>query len=323
MIKRTLEISRQAAHISIRNHQLLVTPRDGGTGNSRSFPCEDIGLVCVDNPGTTYSHRALVELMNDGAVLVFCGGSHLPTGMALPTSTHPDATRRLYDQIALTVPRRKQLWKQIIQAKVRAQAVNLESFACKRRLQAVARRVRSGDVQNAEAQAAKYYWANFLGNKDRFRRDKDGADPLNSMLNYGYAIVRAAVARTLVSGGFAPALGIHHRHRSNPFCLADDLLEPLRPLVDARARELFRAGHDHLTSETKRALLEVLSLPVRVNGEVGPLGVVLHRTVASLARCMTVKSEKLVLPDATNSTMTEQTGGKNLAPAGDTLGRIK
>lgn len=307
MIKRTLEISRDPAHLALRDEQLLLK-RDGAI--VAQVPCEDIGIVLVDHPQTTYTHGALAKLAESDAAVVICGRDHLPAAILLPVADHSQVVSRLHEQLAVRRPVRKRLWRQIIVAKVRAQAANLpRDIPAHRKLLALAREVRSGDPNNIEAQAARIYWANWLSRPASnaysdetetdplgagrpapdpiahvFRRDPDGAG-LNSFLNYGYAVVRAAVARAIVAAGLLPSLGIHHRNRSNAFCLADDLIEPLRPLVDDRVRELHRQGYDELNQPAKAALLEILAEPVLLRRETGPLMVQLHRYVASLVRC--------------------------------------
>jgi CRISPR-associated protein Cas1 len=190
---------------------------------------------------------------------------------------------------------------------------------------ALARDVRSGDPTNIEAQAARVYWCNWLDQGSVpnscseelgtdplapndplarvFHRDPDGTG-LNGFLNYGYAVLRAAVARAIVAAGLLPSLGIHHRNRSNSFCLADDLLEPLRPLVDDRVRELHRQGYDELNQPAKAALLEILADRVRLGDEVGPLMVQLHRYVASLVRCFAGEARELEIPVADEPSLT-------------------
>lgn len=289
MIKRTLEISREAAHLTVRRKQ-FVLKRDGQIVGS--VPCEDIGVVLVDHPGATYSHAALAALAEHDAALVICGANHLPVAVLLPMVDHSQVVWRINDQLAVGKPLRKQLWKQIVQAKVRAQAANLPvDSPARRKLLALAQLVRSGDPANVEAHAARVYWQHYLP-EEVFRRDADGRE-LNALLNYGYAVLRAAVARALVASGLLPALGLHHSNRSNAFCLADDLMEPLRPLVDDRARELYRQGYTELTQECKARLLELLAEPVLFAGEQGPLMVNLHRMTASLARCYRGESKKL------------------------------
>lgn len=300
MIKRTVEISQQPAHLTVRNEQLLLLRKDGDgqPAPQASIPCEDIGLVLVEHAGTTYSHAALERLLHHGAALVICGKDHLPAGILLPLGEHTQIVPRLHQQIAVSKPLRKQLWKQIVQAKIRAQAANLPSGSATRsKLLGLARQVRSGDPSNVEAQAAKVYWGGCRNLLDdpAFRRDPAGAVP-NSMLNYGYAVLRAAVARALVAAGLHPTLGIHHHHRANAFALADDLLEPLRPIVDDRVREMVRSDQTDLTPPIKAALLELLTLRVRTGTETGPLLVALHRYVASLVHCLEREAKRLEIP---------------------------
>lgn len=301
MIKRTIEVSSAPTHLAARNRQLLLRRDDQVVA---SIPCEDLGVVVVDHPQASYTHAALCEMLQAQAVLVVCGPDHLPQGLLLPLSDHSQVVWRLREQLAASRPLKKRLWKQIVRAKIRAQAANLDPRSAPyRRLQALFREVRSGDSTNREAQAARVYWNAWLVNPDReppeaehaFRRDPDGLPP-NPLLNYGYAIVRAAVARAVVAAGLLPALGLQHTQRGNPFCLADDLLEPLRPLVDARVRALYWAGQTELNRDTKAALLELLAAPVRTARERGPLMVALHRYVASLVKCYQRAQSRLEIP---------------------------
>ena len=297
VIKRTLEISREPAHLSVRDEQLILK-RDGAIVGQ--VPCEDIGVVLVDHPQTTYTHGALAKLAESDAVVVICGRDHLPAAILLPMADHSQVVWRLDAQLRVGRPLMKQLWRQLVVAKIQAQARNVPADQpAHRKLLALAREVRSGDPANVEARAAKVYWANWLY-QEEFRRDPDGVG-LNSFLNYGYAVLRAAVARAIVGAGLLPSLGIHHRNRSNAFCLADDLIEPLRPLVDDRVRELHRQGYEELNQPAKAALLEILTDRVRLGSADeagGPLMVQLHRYVASLVRCYAGEATKLEIPVA-------------------------
>lgn len=294
MIKHTIEVSREPAHVTVRLDQLLLKNGDRILG---SIPCEDVGFVVVDNPATTYSHSALASLARSDAVLVVCGHDHLPAGVLLPLADHSQITWRIAEQVAVSRPRRKRLWKQLVQAKIRAQAANVpEEWPAHSKLLDLASQVRSGDPSNLEAQAARVYWDNWFPEQG-FRRDRDRPG-LNSFLNYGYAVLRAAVARALIAAGLLPALGLFHSNRANAFCLADDLMEPLRPLVDDRARELYRQGYEDLSQECKGRLLEILSEPVRVSRRRGPLMVGLHRMVASLVQCYRGEAKRLEIPRA-------------------------
>lgn len=302
MIKRTLEISREPAHLTVKLDQLLIQRHEADPRTAASVPCEDIGLVMVDHPQTTYSHSALTRLMEFGAAVVLCGRNHLPAGMLLPFSSHSEVVWRIDEQVNTAKPLRKQLWRQIVQTKVRAQAYNLPAESPTRaKLLALAREVKSGDPFNIEAQAAKIYWSVWLGPDKPFRRDPDG-DRLNPLLNYGYAILRAAVARALVSAGLHPSLGIHHCSRANAFCLADDLVEPIRPLADARVRELSEWGKTELDQSVKAQLLQLLVAEVRTGEQTGPLMVGLHRMVSSLVQCYQGTEKRLVFPVALDRT---------------------
>ena len=304
MIKRTVEISRAPAHLSARLGQLQVRREREVVG---SIPCEDIGVVLVDQPQTTYSHAALSSLADSGAVLVVCGRDHMPSAVLLPLADHSQVVWRIADQVAISKPLRKRLWKQLVQAKLRAQAKNLPSQCpARNKLLDLARSVRSGDPTNVEAQGAKVYWRNWYP-EQVFRRDID-AGGLNAMLNYGYAVVRAATARAIIAAGLQPALGLFHSNRSNAFCLADDLLEPLRPIVDDRARALHRQGHEELTPECKAGLLEVLTDRVITGKERGPLMVSMHYLVASLVRCYCGEANRLEIPQRCDSADTDACG---------------
>lgn len=304
VIKRTIEISREPAHITIQ-HKQLVLKRNGEIVGS--VPCEDLGMVVVDNPGTTYSHAALTSLVESAATVVFCGRDHLPVGILLPLSDHTQVVWRIHDQLSVSGPLRKRLWKQLVRGKILAQAENLElGSAPRRKLVNLAKAVRSGDPSNLEAQAARVYWQSWLVNAPEsivtgdspFARDRHGIAP-NALLNYGYAIMRAAVARALVAAGLLPALGLHHSNRSNAFCLADDFVEPLRPIVDERVRELYFAGETELDQPTKARLLDLLTVDMqasRRDATSGPLMVALHRMVASYVRCCEGLSKDLEIP---------------------------
>jgi CRISPR-associated protein Cas1 len=300
LIKRTLEISREPAHLAVRNQQLILK-RDGQVVGS--IPCEDIGLVMVDHPQTTYTHAALAQLAENDVAVVLCGADHLPVAIVLPLADHSQIVWRLRDQLGVSKPLHKQLWSQLVVAKVEAQAWNLaEGSSPRKKLLALAKEVRSGDPTNIEAQAAKIYWANWLSDAtpeeldgERFRRDP-ALSGLNSFLNYGYTVLRASLARAIVAAGLQPSLGIHHCNRSNAFCLADDLIEPFRPLVDDRVREMYRQGFDELNQEAKAELLNLLIQPMQLGEQTGPLMVMFGRLVASLVRCYTGEAKKLEIP---------------------------
>jgi len=313
MIKRTIEVSREPAHLCVRLNQLTLKRGDETVG---SIPCEDIGVVVVDHPQATYSHAALATLAQADATVVICGRDHLPIAVLLPLSENTQVVWRTREQISAGKPLCKRLWRQIVRAKVLAQAGNLDpDCPAARKLRELAAQVRSGDTTNVEAQAAKIYWSAWLVNAPEdsradfgsFRRDPDGVGA-NSLLNYGYAVMRAAVARALVAAGLLPSLGLHHSNRSNAFCLADDLVEPLRPLVDERVRQLLAAGQTELDQPTKAAILELLTVSTLNAEGRGPLLVSLHRYAASLVRCFQGTERSLEIPQPCESADTDACG---------------
>jgi len=295
MIKRIVEISQEKTYLSVRYGQ-LVLKRNGE--QISSIPCEDIGVLLVDHQGVTYTHSVFTELLDRGAAVVLCGGNHHPAGMLLPIESNSVQTERFREQIEVKEPVKKRLWKQIVKAKIKHQAklAGKDSDIYKA-LMVLRDRVRSGDPDNIEAQASRKFWPVYLQDVT-LRRDINGAPP-NNMLNYGYTVMRAAVARALCSAGLLPSLGIHHRNRYNAFCLADDLVEPFRGFVEAKVRDTyFDIGPvDDLEQTTKARLLEVLYKEVNIGGFKGPLMVGLHRTMASLQRCFAGEQKYIDLPE--------------------------
>lgn len=312
MIKRIIELSADPAHVSARDGQLLITRGRNAASNNTfagSIPLEDLGLLMIDQRDTTVSLTALAAAAEHGAAVCVCGANHLPVGLLLPLADRHETVWRIQDQIATRLPTKKRLWRQIIRAKIHGQARNLPgSSPASEKLRALRRTVRSGDPDNVEARAARLYWEHWLGEETSFSRVSSpggGGEPPNNLLNYGYAVMRAAVARAIVSAGLIPAIGIHHRSRSNSFCLADDLVEPLRPLVDRQVQEMFVAGVREISPAAKRTLLALLVAKVKVRSSEhpgrmlsGPLMVALHRYVASFVECIpSMKpNQKLAIP---------------------------
>lgn len=297
MIKHTLEISQRPVRLSLRHKQLVIKlPDDEG---ERTFACEDIGVLVLQHPAISLSSAILHALLSHGAVVIICNEKHLPAGLLLPTLTHTELVPRMMSQLAADLPARKQVWKQIVQAKIKAQA-SLTEGGVFRRLGRLASEVKSGDPDNCEAQAAKIYWpAVFpeqysLGDK----RDYESTSLFNSLLNYGYAIIRAATARALVSAGLQPALGVFHHRRDNAFCLADDVMEPLRPLVDKTVQDILGENptDTDLNPDFRQRLLALLTHPVKFKGSTGPLMATLPRYIASFYRVLTKEDQKLSVP---------------------------
>jgi CRISPR-associated protein Cas1 len=257
-------------------------------------PVEDIGVLILDSMTCSYTHAVLASVLEAGAVVIPCGAKHLPAGIFLPQNNTLQ-TQRLALQAAAALPLRKSLWKQVVQAKIANQSAALpEGNPARGKLKALIPQVRSGDPSNVEAQAAKVYWR-ALFEDESFRRDPEG-DGANALLNYGYMVLRASVARAICGAGLHPSFGLHHKNRSDTFCLADDLVEPFRPLADVKAKSLAAAGRTEIDKETKTELLGLLTGEIEVGGQKGPLLVALDRLAASLVRCYAGQQKKLDLP---------------------------
>lgn len=306
MIKRTIDISQGPTFLSIENDQLVITRDKQRIGQ---VPCEDIGVLLVDHVATTYTHSVFTRLLHFGAAIVLCGPNHLPAGMVMPMESNELTARRMRLQASAPLPLRKRLWKQIVRQKVKLQAMNLpEDSPVRNRLLAMAAEVKSGDRSNVEGQAARFYWPALFG--EEFRRDPDGLPP-NNLLNYGYIVLRSAVARALVAAGLHPVFSLQHSHRNNAFALADDLLEVLRPRVDRAALELMKQGSGFIDRDSKEKLLGILGEEVTLGEQSGPLMVQLHRFATSLLRCYEGESQKLIMPEFTVKS------GADSQPSGD------
>jgi CRISPR-associated protein Cas1 len=295
MIKRIIEISQAKTHLAIKNSQLIIR-QDGDIKST--IPCEDIGLLLVDHPATTYTHSVFTELLNAGAAVVLCGQDHHPTGLLLPLQANTLQAERFNEQINAKEPLKKKLWKQIVKAKIKHQAKLIrDDTVTYKALMTLRDKVRSGDPDNIEAQASRKFWPAYLQDES-FRRNPAGTPP-NNLLNYGYMVMRAAIARALAGTGLLPCLGLHHHNRYNAFCLADDILEPFRGFVEQKVRAICLSGEvpEKLDQQTKAKLLDVLYEEVKIADYSGPLMVGLHRTAASLQRCFAGLQKEIELPE--------------------------
>ena len=303
MIKRTLYFGNPA-YLSLRNSQLVINlPEANGmddrTGNN-TIPIEDIGIILLDHKQITITQGLLEALLSNNAAVITCDSSRMPVGLLLPLSGNTTQSERFQAQIDASLPLRKQLWQQTVQAKIGNQAYVLNTCrnAVVKNMLAWVDEVKSGDSDNLEARAAAYYWANMFPAIPEFRRGREGTPP-NNLLNYGYAILRAVVARSLVASGLLPTLGIHHHNRYNAYCLADDIMEPYRPFVDKLVVELTDTGEDiqELTKSLKAKLLSIPVLDVIINDQRSPLMIALGITTASLAKCYLGEARKIVYPE--------------------------
>ena len=298
MIKRTLYFGNPA-YLSTRLEQLEIKPP--GTGEVKTVPIEDIGVLVLDHPQITITQTVLAKLLANNTAVIHCDHTHHPVGMLLNLDGHTLQSRLFAAQLEATEPLKKQLWQQTVAAKIRNQAAVLgmqTGGEPDKWLLRLAREVKSGDSENAEAAAAAYYWKRVFQAIPKFTREREG-EPPNNLLNYGYAILRAVVARSLTGSGLLPTLGIHHRNQYNAYCLADDIMEPYRPYVDQVVCGLWAAATEpvEMTTDVKKRLLAVPAMDVVLDGQKSPLMNAVQRTTAGLAKCYEGKTRKLIYPE--------------------------
>lgn len=292
MIRRTVEVSTPS-YLHTEHAQLVI---ERGGERAGQVPLEDLGVLVVDNPGALMSESLLVACADNDATVVLCDEKHLPSAVLLPLQGHSVQAETIRAQTAMTLPLRKRLWQQLVQGKIAAQAAVLEECTgTAAPIGALVPKVRSGDPDNVEAQAARAYWPRLFG--PEFRRDRS-AGGVNALLNYGYAILRAAAARAVCAAGLHPSVSLHHHNRYDALCLASDLMEPVRPLVDRAVRGMADAESEAppLDKHAKAALLAVLHEGVGVGGREFPLLVALQTAAVSLRRAAVTGRGRLDLP---------------------------
>lgn len=292
MTDRLIDLSEHAAHLSIEHGLLVIEVGD----SKATVPPAEVAAVIISHPGTMISGSALAALGAAGCVVVAADPSRLPALVGLGVVGNTIQTERIRSQAVVKQPLMKRLWQQIVRLKVERQAESLRLAAgSDRGLAGLANSVRSGDPTNVEAQAARRYWSALMGNG--FTREKDW-DGFNGILDYGYAIVRSFVARSVVAAGLHPSLGLHHRNRYNPFCLADDLFEPFRPEIDLAVHRLWasQGKSARLGPETKRSLVASLTRRRESSGEMRRLGDGCQILAVSLVRCISGEEKRLQYP---------------------------
>lgn len=301
MIKRTLCFGNPT-YLRVKDEQMVIE-FPGGESEVKSVPIEDIGVVVLDSPQITITHVLLNKLLVNNVAVITTNERHMPSGLFFPLESNTLQNERFAVQLSASLPLKKQLWQQTVQAKIQNQANLLKSIGVDvEPMQYWARSVRSGDPDNYEGRAAAFYWKNIFESyaDDKFTRGRFDDEP-NNLLNYGYAILRSVIARSLVASGLLPTLGIHHHNRYNAFCLADDIMEPYRPYVDSVVLEIVKEGVDcsELTKEIKSRLLVIPALDVVIDGKNSPLMVAAQRTTASLYDCFEGASRKILYPTFT------------------------
>ncbi|MGE0079507.1 MAG: type II CRISPR-associated endonuclease Cas1 [Bacteroidales bacterium] len=301
MIKRTLYFGNPV-YLKAKDLQMVIEYPDGETEN-KSVPIEDVGVVVLDSPQITITHVLLNKLLDNNAAIITTNERHMPSGLLYPLEANTLQSERFAVQLSASVPLKKQLWQQTVQAKIQNQAALLKSIGVDvEPMLYWSRSVRSGDPDNYEGRAAAFYWKNIFDGhtNDIFTRGRYDDEP-NNLLNYGYAVLRAVIARNLVASGLLPTLGIHHHNRYNAYCLADDIMEPYRPFVDRVVLEIVKEGIDYseLTKEIKAKLLVIPAIDIVIDDRSSPLMVGAQRTAASLYECFEGTSRKILYPALT------------------------
>ncbi len=309
MIKKTLCFSNPI-YLSLRNAQLVLHlpevennktfPEAIKKEAERTIPIEDIGVVVLDNRRITLTSGVMEALLENNCAVITCNQKSMPVGLLLPLCGNTTQNERFRSQLEASLPLRKQLWQQTIKQKILNQEhvlrINTDKETTCMRIWS--NDVRSGDPDNLEARSAAYYWKNLFTNYPNFVRDREGPPP-NNLLNYGYAILRAIIARALVGSGLLPTLGIHHHNRYNAYCLADDIMEPYRPYVDQLVLDTIQCNLEisDITRDLKMRLLGIPMLDVVINGKRNPLMIAAQQTTASLARCFAGESKRISYPE--------------------------
>lgn len=308
MIKKTLYFGNPA-YLSLRDAQLVIKLPEvvKNTTLPEHFkqkveiikPIEDIGVLVLDNKQITITSGVLEALLENNCAVITCDSKSMPVGLMLSLYGNTTQNERFRHQLDASLPLKKQLWQQTIKVKIENQAAVLKKCSKEeiRCMKVWASEVKSGDPENMEARAAAYYWKN-LFSIDGFTRDRNGIPP-NNLLNYGYAILRAVVARGLMSSGLLPTLGIHHHNRYNAYCLADDIMEPYRPYIDELVYSIVESGMNYteLSKEIKGQLLTIPTLEVNISGKRSPLMVAVGQTTASLYKCFSGELRKISYPE--------------------------
>jgi CRISP-associated protein Cas1 len=296
MIKRTLYFGNPA-YLKTKDEQLIFQSEE--TGELKTLPIEDIGVVILDHQQITITQALIAKLLANNVALITCDNSHHPTGLMLNLDGNTLQSAKFQAQVDASVPLKKQLWQQTVSAKINNQAHMLESVSIgAKNLRNWAMEVKSGDTDNHEAMAAVFYWRNLFPIFPEFKRERFG-NPPNNLLNYGYAILRAIVARNIVGSGMLPTLGIFHKNQYNAYCLADDIMEPYRPFVDKIVWNIVRQNGSYLelSPAMKKDLLNIPVMDVRINGEKSPLMVAVQKTTASVAKCFEGSNRKILYPE--------------------------
>lgn len=294
MIGRIVEIADDRRHLFLHRGFMVVQDTEGERKELGQVPLDDIAAVIANAHGLSYTNNLLVALAERGAPFVLCAANHNAVGMLLPIDGNFEQSRRIEAQIAASQPTHKRLWAAVVRSKLEQQAAALEAAGAPTApLSALARKVKSGDPENMEAQGARRYWGLLFGNG--FKRDQNG-EGLNALLNYGYTVLRSATARAVIAAGLHPGIGLHHSHDNNAMRLVDDLMEPFRPVIDLKVWLLWRNGEQLVTPETKRALVRTLYDDMQSSVGATPVMVCVQKLATSIAQVYLGQRDKPDLP---------------------------
>ncbi|MEQ8209567.1 MAG: type II CRISPR-associated endonuclease Cas1 [Lacipirellulaceae bacterium] len=303
MNNRILDLSQSPAKLFVRDANLVVEAKDQTPAR---LPLVDVAVLVVSHPQVHYTHAVLAGIASAGGVFITCDGKHLPIGMLLPLAAHFAQVERFAAQASAKLPVRKRVWRQIVRAKITAQSNLLSELRGNDAgLGQLVSQVRSGDPANVEARAARRYWQQLFADprltgadSKGFRRDQS-LDDGNALLNYGYTVLRAIVARAICAAGLHPSLGVHHHNKYATYPLADDLMEPVRPLVDREVVGLLvdEGPQCELTPAVKQRLIKSLLVRAKLEGEQRTVFDAMARTASSLAEVFLGEREKIVLPE--------------------------
>lgn len=294
MLGRIVEVADDRRHLFMHRGFMVVQDTEGARKELGQVPLDDIAAVIANAHGLSYTNNLLVALAERGAPFVLCAANHNAAGMLLPIEGNFEQSHRIEAQIAATLPTHKRLWAAVVRAKLQQQGTALEATGTPAvPLEALARKVKSGDPENVEAQGARRYWGLLFGSD--FRRDQN-AGGRNALLNYGYTVLRATTARAVIAAGLHPSIGLHHSHDNNAMRLVDDLMEPFRPVIDLKVWQLWRNGEQQVTPDAKRALVRTLYDDMQTEAGATPLAVCTQKLATSLAQVYLGQREKLDLP---------------------------
>jgi CRISP-associated protein Cas1 len=297
MIKKTLYFGNPS-YLKLKDKQLHIESNIEGETIIKTIPVEDIGLIIIDHPQITITSGLIQALQENNTGIISCDYRHMPQSILLPIEGNSIQQERYDNQLAATEPLKKKLWAQTIVQKIRNQADALYQLGLPSEyLLPIQKNVKSGDSDNCEATAAVYYWQTLFKHIPGFVRHREGPPP-NSFLNYGYAILRGTMARSIVAAGLLPTLGIFHKNRYNAFCLADDLMEPYRPYIDKIVYDMVQTFGlvSEIAKEHKALLLKIPAIDVMIENEKSPLMLATQRTAVSLVKCFEGTQRKLIYP---------------------------